>query len=379
MDTTEEIIDLDRVVMQAWKSKGIGATRQEVERRLKAARRAFLQRSREEGHQAYAWGYAGRKSLQTPVGDLGPIRIPRMRVDGKEVRLIPKQVRRIESLDRLAGEATILGISQRRVGRWLLHSSGESMSAATVGRIVLDLSDEVEAQRRRALHPREFEALAVDGVYGKYRGRGDAVLVVAMGVRWDGSFDALDWEAAESESGEVLERLFGRLYDRGLIKPSLLVGDGAGAVRSAKEMVYPAAEFQLCLWHWSRTLKGHVSPSERIRFSRDFWEVYNALDRAELGVRVRRFKRYWRRRAPEAVRLFEARYPETVGFMMFPERWRHRVRTVNLAEGFFKNFRRFFNRFPGFKDEEHLSRAMGLYLLGAKPERWRPRKVRLVA
>lgn len=45
---------------------------------------------------------------------------------------------------------------------------------------------------------------------------------------------------------------------------------------------------------------------------------------------------------------------------------------MNLAENFFRNFRRLFNRFPGFKDPDHMIRAMGLYQLGAKPERlWR--------
>lgn len=379
MGTSEGIVDIDAVVMQAWKSKGIEAVRQEVFRKLVEAQGRLIHKLQQAGRHALRWGYATRKTLQTPFGDLGPIRIPRIRVDGREVRLIPKQVRRIESLDRMAGEATILGISQRRVGTWLRHSSGQSMSAATVGRVILDLSEEVEAQRHRRLCPHQYEALAVDGVYGKYRGGGDAVLVVAMGVRWDGSFEALDWEAAGAESGEVLERLLTRLWDRGLEETSLLVGDGAGAVESAKDVVYPDAEFQLCLWHWARTLKRHVCPADRIRFSRDFWEVYNGLDRREVGKRARRFKRRWKRRAPAAVEAFEERYRDTVGFLMFPERWRHRVRTVNLAEGFFKNFRRFFNRFPGFKDEEHLARVMGLYLLGAKPERWRPRQLQLVA
>ena len=379
MGTSEGIVDIDAVVMEAWKSKGIDAVRQEVFRKLVEAQGRLIDKLQQAGRHALRWGYATRKTLQTPFGDLGPIRIPRIRVDGREVRLIPKQVRRIESLDRLAGEATILGISQRRVGTWLRHSSGQSMSAATVGRVILDLSEEVEAQRQRRLHPHEYDALAVDGVYGKYRGRGDAVLVVAMGVRWDGSFEALDWEAAQSESGEVLERLFTRLWDRGLTETGLVVADGAGAVRQAKEMVYPEAQYQLCLWHWGRTLRSHVSVVDRRRFSRDFWEVYNGLDRRDVGLRARRFRARWKRKAPQAVRLFEAKYADTLGYLMFPERWCHRVRTVNLAEGFFKNFRRFFNRFPGFKDEEHLARVMGLYLLGAKPERWRPRQLQLVA
>ena len=40
-----------------------------------------------------------------------------------------------------------------------------------------------------------------------------------------------------------------RLYSGGLDSVSLVVGDGAGAIESARSMVYPKASFQLCLWH----------------------------------------------------------------------------------------------------------------------------------
>ena len=253
------------------------------------------------------------------------------------------------------------------------------MSAATVGQIVLKLSEELQRDRTRRLYPNEYNAPVVDAIYGKYRNRGDAALLVAIGVRWDGSFDVIDWQAAESESTEATETLLTRVWKRRLTDLSLFVADGSGALQSAKEIVYPETEFQLCLWHWIRTLRAHVSPDNRRRFARDFWEVYNGLDRAEVASRARRFKRRWKRKEPEAIEMFGRNYPDTLGYLMFPARWRHRVRTVNLAEGFFRNFRRFFNRFPGFKHEEHISRVLGLYLLGAKPERWRPRQFRIVA
>jgi hypothetical protein len=46
--------------------------------------------------------------------------------------------------------------------------------------------------------------------------------------------------------------------------------------------------------------------------------------------------------------------------------WSYRLKTTNLAEGFFRNLRRFLGRFPGFLSPEHWDRALGLYLLGAE-------------
>lgn len=144
MDTTEEIVDIDEVVMQAWKSDGIAATRSAVERRLKQERAERLAAYRAKGLQAYGWGYVRRKVLMTPVGNLGPILIPRIRVEGREVRLIPRYIRRIRPLDLLTAEATILGISQRRMGDWLNRANGQRISAATVGRIVEGIGRGVE-------------------------------------------------------------------------------------------------------------------------------------------------------------------------------------------------------------------------------------------
>lgn len=379
MGTTEEIVDLDGVVMQAWRTKGIAATRAEVESRLLAAREERVRALRAEGKRAYCWGFARRKSLLTPVGDLGPLRVPRMRLEGQEIRLIPRQVRRIRALDELVTAATVGGLSQRRVVVWLRRANGERLSAATVGQVVERLGEVVERQRYRSLRAGEYLALVVDGIWGRYRGAGEAVLLTAVGVRADGSFDVVDWEPGASESAEVAERLLNRLYGRGLTSPQLLVADGGGAIPAAMALVYPQTQLQLCLWHWGRTLKGHVAPCHQREFSRDFWEVYAGLNREEVEVRAGAFGWHWQRRAPEAIAMFREKWPLTLGFLRFPVAWRHRVRTVNLAEGFFRNFRRFFNRFPGFQDEAHLARTMGLYLLGVRPERWQPRRMQLVA
>ncbi len=48
------------------------------------------------------------------------------------------------------------------------------------------------------------------------------------------------------------------------------------------------------------------------------------------------------------------------------ETWTYRLKTANLAEGFFRNLRRFLGRFPNFLSPEHAARALGLYLLGAE-------------
>ena len=372
------IVDLDEVVEQAQERVGLPAVRRAVEAKLCEARERLKRRFLAEGRQARNWGFTTRKTLQTPYGDLGPLRIPRLRVDGKEARLLPRQVRRVGSFEALTAEATLGGISQRRTGGFLARATGQPLSAATVGRIVAEVGASVEARRQAPLRPGEHVALVADAVWGRYRGAGDAALLVGIGVRDDGSFEVLDWEADVSENTEAYTRLFTRLEARGLREPELIAGDGAAAIPSARDWVYPSAEFQLCLWHWSRTLRPLVYADKQRRFSRDFWEVYDGLDAAEVRARAARFRRRWRRSGDlAAIAAFDQRFEETLGYLRFPETWRHRVRTVNLAEGFFRNLRRFLCRWPGFKDAAHLSRVLGLYLLSAEPERIRRLRLRV--
>ena len=354
--------------------------RLEVERQLRAERRRIVEQARTQGRHAVCWGYLIRKTLHTPKGDLGPIRIPRLRIDDKERRLLPRYVRRVQAFDDLVAETTLSGLSQRHIGPWLHRNTGQSLSAWTVGHIVGDLADHVQARRTEPLVASDWVAIATDAIWGRYRGQGQAALALALGVRNDGSWRVLDWAAGQAETTPLYERLMNQLYHRGLDEVSLVVGDGAGAIESARAMVYPDASFQLCLWHWWRGLKARVPRQHQREFNRDFWEVYDGLDEDEVRQRAAGFRAHWRRRCPGTIAAFRDEFERTVSFVRLPTvHLRHRVRTVNLAESFFRHFRRFFNRFPGFQDEAHLCRVLGLYLLSAEPDLWRANTYRRVS
>ena len=368
----EQIVDLDQVTEQAWIERGLPAMRQDVECQLRAQRKRLVDNAKARGQHAVCWGYLTRKTLHTPQGNLGPIRIPRLRIDDQEVRLLPRYQRRVQAFDELVAETTLQGLSQRTLGPWLARNTGQTLSAWTVGRIVNEQAHHVWVRRSEPLDPIEWAAIATDAVWGRYRGQGDAALAVGLGVRWDGSWRVLDWAGAHAETTDLYERLMTRPFERGLDAVPLVVGDGAGAIASAQAMVYPSAEFQLCLWHFWRGLRSGVPRHHQLEFNRDFWEVYNGLHETQVRERADAFVAHWRRRCAGPIAAFEREFEHTVGFVRLPATpWRHRVRTVNLAENFFRHFRRFFNRFPGFKDEAHLCRALGLYLMAVEPEKWR--------
>lgn len=94
----------------------------------------------------------------------------------------------------------------------------------------------------------------------------------------------LDWLAARAETTAAYQPRFPRLWPRGWERIELLVSDGAEAIASAAEMVYPAAEHQLRLAHWFRNREA-LTPAlrfeQRRKFRRQFWCWWEAWEETE--------------------------------------------------------------------------------------------------
>jgi transposase-like protein len=314
--------------------------------------------------------------LLTPWGAITGLRLPRVRdvASGEEVGLFGGE-REEARLAEMLLSSTLGGLSYRKVVSWARRHLGLVLSTAWVSRVVEAAAERIAQRRTRRFSARAFEALVVDAVWVRYR-RGvkrrtrSGALLVAVGVQWGGSFQVLDWQVADTESAEAYEALFQRLYERGLEEVPLVVADGCGSVRPALEVVYPGARLQPCLQHWFRNLEQLLQPCswlERRRLRREFLWIYEA-DSVEQAHRwARRFSQRWARRQPLLVRHFNEGLEASLTFLrngVHP--WTYRLRTTNLAEGFFHHLRRFLSRFPGFVDPHHAERALGLYLLGAE-------------
>ena len=175
-------------------------------------------------------------------------------------------------------------------------------------------------------------------------------------------------EAANIITGSYLA-LLGRLYARGLEEVPLIVADGCGSVRAAAQVVYPQAQLQPCLRHWLQNLESLLHQRNwlhRRRLRRDFWWIYEAENVEQAERWALHFLRRWARSEPAFVQQFWQGFEASITFLKLGLRtWSYRLKTTNLAEGFFRNLRRFLGRFPGFVSPQHSERALGLYLLGA--------------
>jgi len=379
MSTTK--VALSSLVTQAWaqlQETVLGEVKKKIEELAEAERDSRVGRARHArgGNSLRRWGYKVRKALLTPWGLIQGLRLPRLRdvEKAQEVPFLSSERYEARLAERLLA-STLGGMSYRKVVSWARHHLGLVISPAWVGRVVEAAAERMEARRQQRFSARPFEALVVDAVWvrcrrGPRRRPRSLALLVAVGLEFGGAFRVLDWQVGEAESAAAYEALFQRLYERGLEEVPLIVADGCGSVPAAATGVYPMAQIQPCLRHWLKTLEGWLhkrSWIHRRHLRRDFWWIYEADSAKQAERWALHFVRRWASSEPDLVHHFWQGFQTSILFLKQGLRpWSYRLKTTNLAEGFFRNLRRFLGRFPGFLSPEHAGRALGLYLLGAE-------------
>jgi transposase-like protein len=373
MFTLEGKLTLKQVVEQGFaeiREQFLGQLKRVVEGLLVAERDRRIAEFQRRGEKVYRWGYTVRKCWQTLWGALAEVRVPRLR-GREEVGLLEKYQR--HALEDVLFALTVGGLSQRKVVAWVRRFLGGTLSPATIGAVLSQAQEEIQQRRQAPLRVGEYVALVVDGVYVRYRRvereAREGVLLVALGVRANGSFRVLDWLAAPTETAEAYERLLMRLFRRGLEEVALIVSDGADAITAAAAMVFPTAAHQLCLAHWFRLLEDLTPPldaARRRKFRREFWWLWEADDERQLRRWAASFCRRWRFWAAAMVEKFQAELHRVLAYLRWPPRWRHRLRTTNLAEGFFRHLRRYLGRFPGCLGPAHSEQVLGCFIIACE-------------
>ena len=377
---SKEKVALSSLVGQAWEQLREGflqEVKQRIEELAEAERESRMGRDRyARGGTRRRWGYKLRKIFLTPWGMITGLRLPRLRdvAAGQEVAFLSSE-RSEARLAEMLLASTLGGMSYRKVVNWARHHLGMVISTAWVGRVVEAAAERMERRRQERFSARQFEALIVDAVWVHYRRSArrrtrSGALLVAIGVEFGGGFRVLDWQVAEAEDQAAYLALLGRLFERGLEEVPLIVADGCGSVRAAAQIVYPTAQLQPCLRHWLQALEARLHKRtwlHRRRLRRDFWWIYEAENVAQAERWALHFLRRWARSEPDFVHQFWEGFDASITFLKSGLRtWSYRLKTTNLAEGFFRNLRRFLGRFPGFVSPQHSERALALYLLGAE-------------
>jgi putative transposase len=287
-------------------------------------------------------GYYTR-SFVTRLGTLR-LRIARSRQRGFLPTGIARFQRRSEEVLLLIREAFLRGISTRQVGRVVATLTQDVVSAQTVSRLTRAL-DYAVRQFHQAPLPDQWAYLFLDGVslrVRRPRGRQRVQMLVAYGVRRDGSRQLLAFLRSPGESQAAWEGLLEDLYRRGLVGRNLqlIVTDGCAGLAAAIRTVYPHVPHQRCWVHKMRNILEKVRKVDYAAVKQGAQAIYLADHRTQAEAAFRRFRARWERAYPRMVQRLGNELPELLAFYRFPPHLWRKLRTTNVIERVFVEVRR---------------------------------------
>ena len=252
--------------------------------------------------------------------------------------------RRSAEVTLLVREAFLRGVSTRQVGRVLTSLQLGPLSAQTVSRTSRCLDSMVAAFHQSPLSD-EWAYLFLDGVSLRVRrpaGRQRVHMLVAYGVRRDGSRQLLAFLRSQGESQAAWEGLLQDLYRRGLTgeKLQLIVTDGCPGLAAAIQTVYPRVLHQRCWVHKMRNILERVRRRDHAAVKSMAQAIYLADDYAAACRAFCIFQRRWLEIYPAMVGRLQQDLPSLLSFFHFPEHLWKKLRTTNVIERCFVEVRR---------------------------------------
>lgn len=252
--------------------------------------------------------------------------------------------RRAADVMMLIREAFLRGIATRQVGRIIATVTGEAVSAQTVSKLCRSLDRLVKAFHQARLKD-EWAYLFLDGVSLRVRrpsGRKRVQMLVAYGVRADGSRQLLAFLRTQGESQAAWEGFLQDLYRRGLEgkKLLLIVTDGCPGLAAALETVYPRVPHQRCWVHKMRNLLEKVRKRDYDAVKADAQAIYRADSEYRARQAFERLRVHWQGLYPGMVKRLEKDLPELLTFFRFPRPLWRKLRTTNVIERCFVEVRR---------------------------------------
>ena len=285
------------------------------------------------------------RSLDTVFGWIEGLRIPRPRVGGFIPTCLGKKYgRRQEALNRLAVECFWRGVSTRDVEKILKALCDVSISASAVSRLTSQWDQEVKRWHQRELSD-DYVYLMADGIWIKNRSLGmkRRLILVAYGIRQDGTREMIDYTFARSEKEEHWLRFLTNLQHRGLEGRNLqlITTDGCGGLANAIAISFAGVSHQLCWAHKMRNVLKSVRKDDLQSVKAGLSPLFQGIwtESKALSL-INRWCRQWRALYPKAVRCLERDLDRLVLYLDCDPEHHRAIRTSNHIERQFKEYRR---------------------------------------
>lgn len=292
------------------------------------------------------------RRVMTRLGEL-ELEVPRDRAGEFKTAVLGRYQRREGKVNRLILEMFIGGISTRRMKKLTQMLLGRGYSASTISEINKSLTGEMKEWLYGPV-PEEIAVLFIDGHNLPVRRFhvSKESLLLALGVTRDGRRRILGVSLGDRESAANWKQFLGDLKKRGLKGVRLAAMDGLPGLESAFEEVFPRAQVQRCTLHKTWNVATKLPRSIQAACLAQMKRIFHAADEAEARRRAAIWRQEWQKAAPSAVECLFKDLDACLTFYRFPKSIRRSLRTTNIIERLFKEFRRRTRAMDSFPNEE---------------------------
>ncbi len=318
----------------------------------------------------------GHRSRQVTVGSgTVPVDFPKVRGCTTPFRsaILEAWQRRSASVLGVLPSLFVEGLSTRDFGRALSPLWGEAgLSRSTVSRANEDLKGAFDLWRHSDLSGEKLAYLFLDGHYEAVRfgTKNKEALLVAHGIREDGSRVLLGVYLGCHETTEAWKLALDDLVARGLPEPLLVITDGNPGLIAAVKKTWPAAPRQRCIVHRIRNVLARIPKKDHVRLRKELNAIFYAADLEEALEAARRFAGRFGEVYPSACEVLGTDLADCLTFFRFPPQHWKRLRTSNSLERTFREVRRrtrVVGRFP----TERSALSLVWAVLDADAAKWR--------
>ena len=311
------------------------------------------------------------RSLETPLGNIEGIKIPRARSLDIRFNLFD----RWQQVDTLVLEsmlqAYLLGGSGSCAQKIIQSFGHTRFSQGFLQRLTHRFEDNLQAWLNRPITT-AWPYVFLDGmiVDVKEAWLQQWCVLWALGMDENRNVEVLGFVVLKTESQEGCERLLRDLKTRGLKAPKLMISDDSRAIENAAAMVFPHTPQQGCVFHKLKAAGKYLeNVKHRKLFLRQASNIYAKAPTQRAAIqRLRNFKKHWQKKESKAVRSLQAGFERTLSYFNFPKNHWTWIRTNNPSERFIEEVRRWTRRYAYFQGRGNLYTALFTFLCHNNPK-----------
>lgn len=305
-------------------------------------------------------GYTS-KTLKSEFGEV-PIQVPRDRNGEFEPKIVPKYQRDVSGIEEKVVALYARGMSTRDISEQVNELYGFSLSAEMVSKITDRIIPAISEWQNRPLET-VYPFIFMDAIHYKVKDDGriqNRAAYIVIGVTLEGNKDILGIWIGENESSKFWLGIMNDLKNRGVQDVLLFSVDGLTGLKEAINAAYPKAEVQRCIIHQLRNSFKYVSYKDLKAFSKDFKEVYNAINEEVALEKLYELKDKWGKEYPYAIRSWESNWDVLNPFYKYPQEVRKIIYTTNIIEGLNRQYRKVTKSKTMFPSDKSLEKMLYL-------------------